>query len=161
MNEMTETEGSAADRLAVIDVLNRYATAIDTRDWTKLDEVFAEDAVGDFTSFGGRDEMIGREAIVAGIRAVIDGFEVTQHLLGNQSARIDGDTAHLTAYIHAVHILTGGRGDPEYTIGGRYEIDLNRTPFGWRAIRHVLLVTWDRGNRDLVRRAAARARKTE
>ena len=47
------------DRVEVIDVLNRHATACDTRDWTLFDEVFTSDAE---TNFGNRFVLSSRKA---------------------------------------------------------------------------------------------------
>ncbi|MCX6000320.1 MAG: nuclear transport factor 2 family protein [Chloroflexi bacterium] len=47
------------DRVEVIDVLNRYATACDMRDWTLFDEVFTSDAE---TNFGNRFVFSSRSA---------------------------------------------------------------------------------------------------
>jgi hypothetical protein len=52
-----------ADRHAVIDVLNRYAEALDHRDWALLDDVFLPDVTADY----GVGALTGREAIVRSI----------------------------------------------------------------------------------------------
>ena len=41
------------DRFAIEDLLQRYTTAIDDKDWDLLDTVFAPDAVLDYTTSGG------------------------------------------------------------------------------------------------------------
>ena len=46
--------GTPADVLAVMAVLNRYAWALDTRDWEGLREVFAEDLRADYGALPGR-----------------------------------------------------------------------------------------------------------
>jgi hypothetical protein len=49
-----DTEDIAlADRVAMDDLLTRYATAIDSRDWDLLDTVFTDDAQLDYRSAGG------------------------------------------------------------------------------------------------------------
>ncbi|SVE24716.1 uncharacterized protein METZ01_LOCUS477570, partial [marine metagenome] len=42
-----------ADRLAIGDLLTRYATAVDRRDWDLYRTVFTSDAEIDYTSAGG------------------------------------------------------------------------------------------------------------
>ena len=42
-----------ADRIAIGDLLTRYATAVDRRDWDLYRTVFTEDAHIDYTSAGG------------------------------------------------------------------------------------------------------------
>ena len=69
----------SADRHAVIDVLNRYAEALDHRDWELLDEVFLADATADY----GAGALEGRDAIVGSITDLLGGCGPSQHLLGN------------------------------------------------------------------------------
>jgi hypothetical protein len=145
------------DRADVSAVMHRYCTAIDTKDWALLASCFTEDVEADFRSFGGRAEATGRDAWVAGIKSTIAGLDATQHLTGNHVHQIDGDKAKLRAYIQAVHMLQNDRGDPEYTIGGWYDVDLTRTPDGWRIHRYTLDVRWHRGNRGILRMAARKA----
>ncbi len=139
------------DRIAVSDVLHRYAAAVDGKDWELLRSCFTDDLEADFRSFGGGEVVRGADAWVAAIRSTIQGMDATQHLTGNHVQRIDGDQAQLTAYIQAVHILANDSGDREYTIGGSYDCDLVRTAEGWKIRRYVLTVLWHRGNRNILR----------
>ncbi len=145
------------DRVAISDVLHRYCRAIDTKDWALLETVFVEDMEADFTSFAGRDVVRGRDNWLSAIRLTISGLEATQHLTGNHTITLDGDSAALRADLQAVHILANPRGDGEYTVGGWYDIDCVRTADGWRVKRYKLTVRWSRGNRDILRIAAKAA----
>ena len=42
-----------ADRIAAEDLLTRYATAVDRRDWEQYRSIFTADAEIDYTSAGG------------------------------------------------------------------------------------------------------------
>lgn len=145
------------DRADISAVLHRYCTAIDTKDWALLETCFTEDLEADFRSFAGREVVKGREQWCAAIRSTIAGLDATQHMTANHVHQIDGDAATLRADLQAVHILANERGGEEYTIGGFYTIDLARTPDGWRFRRYALTVRWHRGNRAILRLAAARA----
>lgn len=145
-----------ADRMAVSDIMHRYATAIDTRDFGLLEQVFDDTLEADFSTFGGALYAGSRADWIAVMRKTVGGLTTTQHLTGNHVHRIDGDTAHLNAYLQAMHHLSGARGDPDYLIGGYYDIDLARRPAGWRITRYRLTVTWQRGDRDVLRQAAKR-----
>lgn len=145
------------DRADISAVLHRYCNAIDTKDWALLETCFTEDLEADFRSFAGREVVKGREQWCAAIRATIAGLDASQHMTANHSHQIDGDAATLRADLQAVHMLANERGGDEYTIGGYYDIDLTRTPDGWRIRRYALTVRWHRGNRAILRLAAARA----
>tara|TARA_B100000809_G_scaffold24453_1_gene21389 strand:- start:303 stop:518 length:216 start_codon:yes stop_codon:yes gene_type:complete len=47
---------SLADRLEIGDLITRYATAVDRRDWDLYRSVFTTDAEIDYTSAGGMPE---------------------------------------------------------------------------------------------------------
>jgi hypothetical protein len=124
---------SCADRHAIIDVLNKYATSLDARDWDGLDDVFHQDAVGQYGVF-----LDGRPAIVKSIRGFLDGCGATQHLLGNHQIHIDGDQAQCATKARVIHVGAGELATlTPYEAIGVYRDQLIRTPEGWRIMhRH-------------------------
>lgn len=148
------------DRADISQVMHRYCMAVDTRDWDLLASCFTDDLEADFRSFGAKEPVTGRAAWIDAVRGTVGGLDATQHLTANHMHRIDGDEAHLTAYLQAVHWLQNDVGDAEYTIGGRYDCDLRRTDEGWRIRRYRLSVTWQRGNRHILRLGQRRQRAT-
>jgi 3-phenylpropionate/cinnamic acid dioxygenase small subunit len=147
-----------ADRLAIADVLYRYATALDTRDWELLREVFMPDAVteyeGDVGSFTGVDQTI---AIVS---EYLGGYDATQHLISNIVVDVDGDVAQSTCYLHAEHYMTNQRiGGNTLEIGGTYRDRLVRTDGGWRIAHRYLAVTWTEGNLGIQAESRRRSRE--
>jgi hypothetical protein len=127
------------DRVAIAEQFNRFADALDRKEWGLLDDFFTEDAVGEFKARDPRMETIrlsGRERLVEFARRMIGSPEiVTQHLLGNFSATIAGDTAEASVRMRGYHAGLGRReGLFEESIGhysGRFE----RTEAGWRCSR--------------------------
>lgn len=128
---------SSTDRDAIVEAVNRYAYGLDGRDWKLLDQVFTEDAVA---RYGGPDGALldGRAAIVASIRAHLDGCGPTQHLLGNHIVTVEGDEAIAHCKARVYHQGAGTRAElTPYECFGVYEDRLKRTPEGWRiAERH-------------------------
>jgi len=125
---------STAERLAVGDVIIRYATSVDTRDMDRYASCFAEDAV---VSGFGEQAYEGRDAWMSYVTGALQRFGRTQHLIGNQVMDIDGDTAHLRSYVQATHELAG---DSENLIvlWACYDTHLARTADGWKIKRHHL-----------------------
>ncbi len=145
------------DREDISQVLYRYATAIDTRDWDLLATCFTKDLEADFRAFGGREIVKGRDIWLEAIKSTIAGLDATQHLTANHVHTVDGDSGTLVAYLQALHRLDTARSDPEYTVGGYYTCDMLRGEDGqWRMRRYSLSVTWHRGNRDILRQAQRR-----
>ncbi|BDU00035.1 nuclear transport factor 2 family protein [Nocardia sputorum] len=118
-----------SDHQAIIDVLNRYSYALDTRNWPLLDEVFHPDASGDYGGF----QVEGRSKLIRIISGYLDPCGPSQHLLGNHRITVEGDKAQSSCYIRVVHIGAGERANlqPYESIGTYYD-RLRRTPEGWR-----------------------------
>jgi hypothetical protein len=143
-----------ADRIEIEDVLTRYCTALDSRRWDLLSEVFAPDGVAEFGDLGGRHE--GPAAIGSFVASVLAGLDASQHLLGNEVVRVSGDRAEATCYFQAQHFLVSPNGGNTYLVGGTYDDELVRTPAGWRITLRRLTPTWYDGNAGVFTDAAAR-----
>lgn len=153
---------SAEDRLAVHDVMHRYALAIDTKNWTLLKTVFADQVTADFRSFGGKEVFEGSAAAwIDNIRSTVQGMDATQHTMSNHLYDIHGDRARGTTYIRALHVCKNDRGDDDYTIGGHYTVEMVRGSEGWRIAKYTLQVTWHDGNRHVLRAASRKASPTQ
>jgi hypothetical protein len=153
------TENRLADRAAIADIMYTYAKAIDSKDFALLQDVFAADLRADFRSFGVKDIYDGPVAgWIGSIRAGIAGMDATQHMLSNHLYEITeaGDRATGTTYLRAIHVCHNDWGDDHYTIGGHYDVDLARGPAGWRITSYKLTVTWNQGNRQVLRAAVRR-----
>jgi hypothetical protein len=141
------------DRLAVSDLVHRYATAVDTRDWSLFRLCFTERPEFDLSTWNGVPAARVRADVWAkGVRAGLSGFDATQHLSANHVITLEPDGAHCTSQMQARHFLDGEC----YTLGGHYDNAMLPTPEGWRIDRCRLTVTWHDGPRELFERASAR-----
>lgn len=134
------------DRAAVIDTVNRYATALDSRDWALLDEVFTPDAVADF----GAGPLAGREALRKLVRRMLGGSGPSQHLLANHRVDLDGDAARCVCQVRAFSAGAGPAAGRSYEIFGEYRDQLVRTPEGWRIARREMRIVHEIGGRDVL-----------
>jgi len=121
------------ERQAIVDVLNTYATCLDTRDWSGLDNVFHPEAVGVYGV-----TLTGRVAIIESIRSFLGGCGPSQHLLGNYQIVVEGDAAESSTKARVLHVGAGERADlTPYEAIGVYHDRHVRTSEGWRIIhRH-------------------------
>jgi ketosteroid isomerase-like protein len=142
---MTTTVDQPADRLAVIDTVVAYATAVDTRDWTLFESLFTPDAAWEYEAAGERHT--GPDRITGRVRPSIDRLDATQHLLTNHVVAVDGDTATHTCYFLAQHIRAGNR----FLAAGRYADTLRRVDGRWLISARVLISTWSEGDPGVVR----------
>jgi 3-phenylpropionate/cinnamic acid dioxygenase small subunit len=131
------------ERARIEDLLNRYATALDSRDWAALDQVFAPNATAHFQGIGHFED---RDAIVAVIRSVLGQCGPTQHLLGNMRIEINGEEAHAKSYLQAIHAGLGKYAGEKMTVWGEYRDTLKRTPQGWRIVHRELVAIHGEGD---------------
>ena len=139
------TSGEAADVLAVIGVLNRYAWALDTRDWEGLREVFAADLRADYGAF----TVDGVGAMVERMRESHAHVDSTQHLIGNHDVEVAGDTARSRCSA-IVTLRRAGRPSRIYRTGAWYADELVRTSEGWRIAVRTATGIWAEGDRGVL-----------
>src|SRR4051794_6892882 len=101
-------DGGVADRLAIQDLIARYAVVVDSRDYDALDELFTEDARIDFTAFGGPDGS--PTEIKTFLAANLGIFSRTQHMMGLPVISVDGDRASARTPCNNPMLLTDADG---------------------------------------------------
>jgi 3-phenylpropionate/cinnamic acid dioxygenase small subunit len=130
-----------ADRIEIDDLLTRYATAVDTRDWDLYQSVFTADAVIDYTSSGGiRGELA---EVTKWLSDALSIFSMSQHMVTNRDIRLAGDTATSRSYFYNPM----GRTERDGTlalmfVGGYYRDQLRRTAAGWRITERIQDTAW-------------------
>jgi hypothetical protein len=121
-----------SDRIEIDDLLTRYATGVDRRDWDLWESCFTPDARIDYSAFGG---------IAGGVKEVRDWLEKTlaifpmsQHMVINREVAIEGDTARCRSGFYNPMSLPAKPGEPQrfWIDGGYYVDELVRTPAGWK-----------------------------
>jgi len=124
------------DRLEIEQVLVRYSTLIDTKQFDRLaTEVFTPDAHVDYTTAPGGIAGSVSE-VTAWLAKVLEPFKVLQHMLGNFDITVEGDRARSTCYFHnPMGLPAEGNALTVFWCGGRYIDELVRTSQGWR-IKH-------------------------
>lgn len=120
------------DRADITDMLLRYATGIDRRDWTTFRSAFTEDCVLDYGEIGSFD----------GLDAVTDFMEQshamaghTMHRLSNIVITLDGDRALGRTYVDGL-ILAADNATGVNAVG-IYDDEIIRTAAGWRIARRM------------------------
>ncbi|KHO20184.1 polyketide cyclase [Mycolicibacterium setense] len=119
-----------SDREVIVDVLIRYATGIDRRDWPLFRTAFTDDCVLDYGDIGcwtGVDavtEFMDQSHAMAGH---------TMHRLSNHAIAVDGDTATARTYVDALIMAQDNTSGVNAV--GFYDDELVRTAGGWRIAR--------------------------
>jgi 3-phenylpropionate/cinnamic acid dioxygenase small subunit len=119
-----------AHRQDISDLLVRYATGIDSRDWPLFRTVFTDDCHLDYGEIG----------IWNGVDEVTNFMEQTHapaghtmHRLTNQAITVDGDKASARTYVDAVIMFADNQTGVNAL--GFYDDEIARTAEGWRIAR--------------------------
>ena len=141
---MSKDLGQELDRLAIMDLLIRYARSVDSHDFATMRSCFADDLI--FLNIGSPDAQHGGDTYTETIRRLLLPFGATQHLLGNQVVAFDGDAAHVETDLQATHFIAN---DPDtiMTLWATYVDDMTRVGDG-----HEWVIT----HRDLRTRGTQR-----
>jgi 3-phenylpropionate/cinnamic acid dioxygenase small subunit len=133
------------DRLAIDEVVSRYAVAVDDADWPAYRALFTQDGRADYREAGGIE---GSAAEVAGwLAETMRLFPVRQHLIVNRRVQlqdVDGspaDRADVRAdYVNPMRLESGD----DFVSGGRYTFGLAREDDGWRLSSVTVHEKWRR-----------------
>jgi len=123
------------DRFEIIDVFNRYAIGVDTRNEEVYRSCFTDELLVNVT---GENVEYTAAAWIEQAFTALSSFEKTQHIISNHSISISGDTADAHAYLQALHFNK----ENTFSVWGHYSHKLTRTPEGWRINNMVLTTDW-------------------
>lgn len=123
---MTDVE----DRLDIGDVLVRYATGIDRRDWPLFRTVFAPDCVLDYGQIG---QWTGVDAVTDAMEAMHAQAGHTMHRMTNHAVTLAADRASARTYVDA-YVMSADNAAGVNAVG-IYDDELVRTAEGWRIQR--------------------------
>ncbi len=116
-----------ATRQDVNDVLVRYATGIDQRDWSLFRNCFTEDCVADYGAIGHWESA---DAITAWMARAHEDFGHTMHRITNQAVWPSARGVAARSYVHVLlRDATNSSGVEAY---GFYDDELVQTSEGWR-----------------------------
>jgi hypothetical protein len=142
---MTTQETAAralTDGEAIMQLMTRYALAIDTKRWELLDLSFAPDAQIDFVGQKWSDLDSWRHDWDLAHRK----FDATMHVVTNIDWHVSGDTGNAISYGH-FHLVTRNSEANYIVYGGAwYDDELRMTDDGWRISSRICGVTWVAGD---------------
>ena len=119
-----------SDRDEIVELTVRYATAIDSLQYSLLTTVFTDDARLDYGEVG---QWVGGAEVAEFMEAAHVGATHTLHRMTNQVVDIDGDVATVRTYVDALILFEGGGVNPV----GYYDDHVVRTDDGWRIARRT------------------------
>jgi 3-phenylpropionate/cinnamic acid dioxygenase small subunit len=138
MMERDPAVADMLDRQAITDVLYRYASSIDHKDYDTLRSVLADDARA---KYGDRDWLESGDAIVEFNREYGKVQAWQHHLLSVYHIDIAGDTASTMTY-HTSHQTSPDDPTTVRVIIARYYDQLRREHGGWKIASKEMRVGW-------------------
>ena len=125
------TQQETSDHIEIIQLLQRYFAALDSKDYALLDRVFLPDAVLHYDL--GQGAPIPYREMVKAFREFNERFYFTQPIMGQPSIELEGDTARSTTALRALHVQVGlNKPSVSWMVYGFYRDVHVRTPEGWR-----------------------------
>jgi SnoaL-like domain len=141
--------GIIEDRFALMELLAKYASIPDEKNFDGVFDVFADSVRWDFESIGnGPPSMVTPADIKAWLLPGFTGFAATHHAITGHRISVDGDHATIRAHIHAEHWIDpalAGDGPTCWVAVGFYDDEAVRTIDGWRISGVRLTVTHSTG----------------
>jgi hypothetical protein len=128
------------DWLEITALVNRYAQAVDGKNWAMYESCFTADAQIDYCSAGGARGGVAEST--AWLATMLESISVSQHYITNQVIDVKGEEATCRAYFFGV---VGNQNETESSliwVGGIYEDTLRRTDDGWRIAELLDISVW-------------------
>ena len=147
MNQSLEgnlTYDFTLDRIAIQDVMLRYATGVDEKDFTLYRSCFIDDVeVVDF----GPQPVHGADNWLYHVENAINKFRSTQHMLCPTYAVIDGDVAETRTDVQALHCPVD-EAESNFILWATYKTRMVRSDTGWKIQHHRLVTRSSRRDKD-------------
>lgn len=137
---MTLSLQEISDRFEIQDLLYTYADIIDQKKFDQLCDVFTENALIDYSVFGG---AVGdRASIIDFLKKSMVVFPNTQHMNANIQITVDGDTGRGRVMCFNPQEINLGDKTQTFMLGLWYVDKYIRTPEGWRISERKEQKSW-------------------
>ncbi|KRB86506.1 hypothetical protein ASE00_07345 [Sphingomonas sp. Root710] len=139
-------------------MVNRFAIALDSRDWALHRTCFAETVTFDYPLAGGH-RVLKATDLARTSPPFFECFDATQHIAANHHIEIDGDEALCVSTLHAQHFRADAEGGPLQKQIGVYRNRLKREGDDWKIFHTQQVVGWMEGNQAMYEAALAERRR--
>lgn len=123
-----------ADKAQIAEVLIRYATGIDFKDWKLFRTCWADEVDIDYGDLG---TFTDPDAFTSLMEQIHGGMGQTYHRLSNIVVDVDADRATARSYVRAVLQAVPDDGGSWIDALGHYDDELVRTSKGWRIAKRT------------------------
>lgn len=139
VEEMAAQVRRLVDRQEIADVLYRYASCVDYKDFATLRSLFVDEAHGVYTTVA---ELTGADEIVKWIDSMTATKTWQHHKLNVYHIDFTGPDEARTLTYHTSHQTDSGDPGAVVLIVARYRDTLRRTPDGWKIVEKIMEPGW-------------------
>ncbi|WP_165827691.1 nuclear transport factor 2 family protein [Mycolicibacterium sp. GF69] len=123
-----------ADKAQIAEVLIRYATGIDSKDWALFRTCWTDEVDIDYGDLG---TFTDADAFTTLMEQIHGGMGQTYHRISNIVVDVQADRATARSYVHAVLMAVPGDTGSWIDALGHYDDELSRTADGWRIVKRT------------------------
>ncbi|WP_326545991.1 nuclear transport factor 2 family protein [Mycolicibacterium sp. ND9-15] len=123
-----------ADKVQIAEVLIRYATGIDAKDWGLFRTCWTDEVDIDYGDLG---TFTDADAFTTLMEQIHGGMGQTYHRISNIVVDVRADRATARSYVHAVLMAVPGDAGSWIDALGHYDDELTRTAEGWRIAKRT------------------------
>lgn len=134
----------------ISDLIARMLLSLDRLDWSGVRRAFGERVRVDYTSLsGGTPVEMPADELIAQWRALLPGFDATQHITGPIVVNADHDSIVAETTVRGYHLIRHAAGGSQWMVAGTYTIGVRPAPATWQITSLTLTVAYQDGNGDL------------
>ncbi|KUI01753.1 nuclear transport factor 2 family protein [Mycobacterium sp. IS-3022] len=122
------------DKAQIAEVLIRYATGIDSKDWALFRTCWTDEVDIDYGDLG---TFTDADAFTALMEQIHGGMGQTYHRISNIVIDVTADRAAARSYVHAVLMAVPDDSSSWIDALGHYDDELTRAADGWRIVKRT------------------------
>ncbi len=147
------------EKTKVNETVSELFVATDNKNWSKVENIFAEIVELDYSSMNGNPAVkLTPEQITDNWKGILPGFTHTHHQLGNFLTNVNENQAVVFFYGTATHYLPDDKGNV-WTVVGSYNLELEKIKGRWRIVKMKFNFKYQDGNTDLPQKAINKLKK--
>jgi len=130
-----------SDRMEIQHLLTQYCHAVDEPNWDSFGNLFTEDAVLDFSAFGG--PRCGVTEMATFLSNIVKDLAGSQHTISTSLLHLNGEIAEGRTAAQVMLVSSQNDGTSHVSFFGLWYLDtLIKTPGGWRIKERVQKYAW-------------------
>lgn len=135
------------------ETVTQLFVATDNKEWNKVEELFADEVVLDYSSMSGNPAAtLSPKQITDSWKTILPGFTATHHQVGNFINTEHESTSEVFCYGTATHFLKDEQGNV-WTVVGSYNFELKMINDQWKITKMKFNFKYQDGNTSLPAKA--------